>query len=231
MMRTAARTAARTAGMAAAVLVAVAAATGTAAAGTATPGTGTGTCPLTGTSMTMPAGDRLGNGAGNGLGNGLGRGPGNGGQSSGLLAVGAGTLTSTQRATLASMAEEEKLAHDVYVTLGGTFSDLPQFDRIARAESQHLTTMRALLDRYGIADPTSGRAVGDFADSELRALYTSLVERADTPADALGVGVTIERLDIADLDDAMSGLTAPDVLNAYTHLRQGSQRHLAAFGG
>ena len=73
--------------------------------------------------------------------------------------------------------------------------------------------------------------VGDFADPELRALYTSLVERADTPADALGVGVTIERLDIADLDDAMSGLTAPDVLNAYTHLRQGSQRHLAAFGG
>ena len=60
---------------------------------------------------------------------------------------------------------------------------------------------------------------------------TEVVERADTPADALGVGVTIERLDIADLDDAMSGLTAPDVLNAYTHLRQGSQRHLAAFGG
>lgn len=219
--------------MAAAVLVAVAAATGTAAAGTAIPGTGTGTgtCPVTGTSMTMPGGDRVGNGAGNGLGNGLGRGPGNGGQSSGPLAVGAGTLTSTQRATLASMAEEEKLAHDVYVTLGGAFSDLPQFDRIARAESQHLTTMRALLDRYGIADPTSGRAVGDFADPELQALYTSLVERADTPADALGVGVTIERLDIADLDDAMQGLTAPDVLNAYTHLRQGSERHLTAFGG
>ena len=48
---------------------------------------------------------------------------------------------------------------------------------------------------------------------------------------ALAVGVTIEKLDIADLTSAMSGLTAPDVLQVYTNLRNGSERHLAAFGG
>ena len=54
------------------------------------------------------------------------------------------------------MAEEEKLAHDVYVALAARYPDLMQFARIQRSETMHLTAVRTLLTRYGIADPTTG---------------------------------------------------------------------------
>lgn len=129
------------------------------------------------------------------------------------------------------MAEEEKLARDVYLTLSSAFPDLVQFDRIAAAEAQHLAAVRVLLDRYDIADPTVNRATGDFRDPRFDALYDDLIESSTTPATALQAGVTIEKADISDLGQALAGLTAPDVQQVHTRLLEGSQRHLAAFGG
>ena len=142
-----------------------------------------------------------------------------------------GTLTASQRATLVAMAEEEKLAHDVYVALAAKYPATVQFARIANAEATHLASIQTLLARYGIDDPTTGMAAGEFRTAAFQSLYDDLVARATTTASALAVGVTIEKLDIADLTSAMSGLTAPDVLQVYTNLRNGSERHLAAFGG
>lgn len=229
------RSAWKATGIALATLAAVAATTGTAAAYTGN--SGAGTCTGTGPQATASGGAGLaqgfGMGTGQGTGRGMGRGMGQGqrGAGMGLANVSSGTLTSSQRATLSAMAEEEKLAHDVYVTLAGQYPDIVQFDRISDAETQHLTTVRLLLDRYDMTDPTDGLGVGDFTDPDVDALYSSLIDKATTPANALGVGVTIERMDIADLEDAMAGLTAPDVLQVYTHLQQASERHLAAFGG
>lgn len=227
------RSAWKATGIALATLAAVAATTGTAAAYTGNGGAGT--CTGTGPQATMSGGAGLGQGFGMGTGQGMGRGMGRGvgqrGAGMGLANVSSGTLTSSQRATLSAMAEEEKLAHDVYVTLAGQYPDIVQFDRISDAETQHLTTLRLLLDRYDMIDPTVGLGVGDFTDPDVDALYSSLIDKATTPANALGVGVTIEKMDIADLEDAMAGLTAPDVLQVYTHLQQASEHHLAAFGG
>ncbi len=142
-----------------------------------------------------------------------------------------GTLTDAQRTKLAAMAEEEKLAHDVYVALAAKYPATVQFARIANAEATHLASIQTLLARYGIDDPTTGMAAGEFRTAAFQSLYDDLVARATTTANALAVGVTIEKLDIADLTSAMSGLTAPDVLQVYTNLRNGSERHLAAFGG
>lgn len=158
---------------------------------------------------------------------GLGRGPGEGlGSAS---ATTSGTLTSSQRSTLAAMADEEKLAHDVYVALGARYPEISQFNRIATAELRHLWAVRRLLARYAVADPTQGTGAGDFASASFQAMYDDLTASATTGAKALAAGVSIERLDIADLTSAMSGLTAPDVLRVYAHLRQASQNHLAAF--
>ena len=45
------------------------------------------------------------------------------------------------------------------------------------------------------------------------------------------VGVAIEKLDIADLTSALEEVTAGDVVQTYSNLRNASQHHLTAFGG
>jgi hypothetical protein len=140
-----------------------------------------------------------------------------------------GTLTAEQQSTLAAMAQEEKLAHDLYVAFGDRY-DAGIFDRVAGSETQHLTIVRALLDRYGLADPTAGAADGRFSDPAVQATYDRLLAegQADLAA-ALRVGQTVEQTDIDDLRAAQNGLTAPDVTQVYTSLLQASQRHLTAF--
>ena len=142
-----------------------------------------------------------------------------------------GTLSAAQKAELVSMVEEEKLAHDVYVAIAAKYPTLTQFANISRSESQHQSALRSLLTKYGITDSTANLAAGKFATASMQDLYSKLVASATSTAAALQVGVTVEKLDIADLTDAMTGLTAPDVLQVYTNLRTASQRHLAAFGG
>jgi hypothetical protein len=142
-----------------------------------------------------------------------------------------GTLTPEQKTRLAGMAEEEKLAHDVYVALAASTGDA-RFTRIATAETRHLEQVRALLTRYGITDPTAGKAAGQFTSTTTATLYRDLVAKGTVSLDAaLGVGRTIETLDITDLAKATTGVTAPDVTSVYAHLTAGSKMHLRAFGG
>ncbi len=142
-----------------------------------------------------------------------------------------GTLTTAQREHLVSMADEEKLAHDVYAALGTTYPDLWQFAHIQRSESMHQSAIRGLLDRYGIADPTASLPAGTFATARMQSLYAELIAGATTPQKALAAGITVETTDIADLTTGLQGLSAPDVQFVYTHLRTASEHHLAAFGG
>ena len=43
------------------------------------------------------------------------------------------------------------------------------------------------------------------------------------------VGVTIEELDIADLEEQLELATNPGIINMYTNLKDASTSHLAAF--
>ena len=193
-----------------------------------------GTC--TGTPGTTMSGQGTpGTGQGYGRGQGMqGQGmQGQGMQGQGMRGQGAvtapmGTLTSAQKSTLVAMAEEEKLAHDLYVALAARFPAIPQFSRIAQAESMHLTAVRTVMARYGIADPTLNQAPGEFSPT-FQTMYDDLLAGATSTTTALAAGVAVEKEDIADLKVAMTGLTAPDVLQVYTSLLRGSERHLAAF--
>ncbi len=178
-------------------------------------------------------------GTGYGMGRGAGQGPGMGrgnrmqagmGMTGGTTAP-AGTLNADQKTALAGMADEEKLARDLYAALAVTYPNDVQFARITRSESMHLAAIRTLLARYGVTDPTAGLEPGDFASTTTQSLYTNLLAGATSDATALAAGVSVEKDDIAALNAAKSGVTAPDVLQVYTNLLTASQRHLTAFGG
>ncbi|WP_239141378.1 DUF2202 domain-containing protein [Actinoplanes campanulatus] len=145
------------------------------------------------------------------------------------IAAAKGALSEPQKTTLVAMAQEEKVAHDLYTALAGKY-DAVVFDRIAASEARHLTVVRTLLSRYGVADPTAGKAAGQFSDPAVQASYDALLAQGKAgQAAALRVGVTVEQTDIADLTAALEGLSAPDVTQVYTQLRMASQHHLAAF--
>lgn len=130
---------------------------------------------------------------------------------------------------LQAMVAEEKVAHDVYVTLGDMY-DVPTFDRIAASEVHHQDAVRTLLDTYDVADPTVGDAVGEFDDPVFQAMYDDMVAQgSESLNEAAQVGIAIEELDIADLQAAIDAGQPADIERVFTNLLNGSQRHLAAF--
>jgi hypothetical protein len=173
----------------------------------------------------------MGPGSGYGMGTGSGMGRGNGDGTCLRLNVTAeqGTLTEAQKTTLAWMAQEEKLAHDLYTAFAARY-DAVVFDHIAAAETQHLTAVRTLLQRYGLSDPTANQPAGTFSDPAVQATYTKLLAQGQTSQSAaLKAGQQVERDDIAALKAGLNGLTAADVKQVYSSLLSASERHLAAF--
>ena len=190
---------------------------------------GTSQCPMANDATGRGVGAGNGRGYGMGSGSGMGMGRGGGMANLGASTAAKGTLTDSQKASLAAVAQDEKLARDLYLALAAKYPSDVQFSRIARAELMHLTAVRTLLDRYGIADPTKGQATGVFTSTTVQNLYDSLLAGATDATKALAAGVAVEKTDIADIDKALVGVTAPDVKQLYTNLRAGSERHLAAF--
>jgi hypothetical protein len=62
-----------------------------------------------------------------------------------------GALSDTDKASLALMREEEKLAHDIYKTLA-TQWNLKIFRNIGAAEQHHMERVHSLLDYYQLPD-------------------------------------------------------------------------------
>ncbi len=184
--------------------------------------------------------------AGNGNGNRMGRmgmgmndAPGRGGDTRGgmslrdgigdpaaLVADGA-TLTSADETSLDFMVQEEKLAHDLYVEFADAW-ELRVFDNISSAEQQHMDTVGALLDAYGVDDPTDGLAAGEFANSDLQDLYdTLLAQGLESSTQALNAAALVEETDINDLRDRAT--TNEAITYVFASLERGSENHLSAF--
>lgn len=142
----------------------------------------------------------------------------------------AGTLTTQQKTALAAIAEQEKLSRDLYTAFAARYQ-LPVFTRIATAETRHLDAIRAAMAVYGVADPTAGKAAGTFTTPAVQASYDRLLAQGASNRDAaLRAGQAIERADIAALEKALDGLTAPRLEHVYDNLLDASRTHLAAFG-
>ena len=138
-----------------------------------------------------------------------------------------GTLTTAQRTALAGMAEEEKLAHDVYVALAASTGD-QRFTRIAASEAQHLSAVRTLLARYGIADPTAGKADGQFKNNHLQILYDDLLANIKDNDRHLP-RYRRREADVADLDSTINSVNSSPTCSRSTRTYcAGYDRHLVA---
>ena|GEM_PF-1446766 len=140
-----------------------------------------------------------------------------------LAPISTGVLSAEEVDGLLWMREEEKLAHDVYVTLYEKWN-LPIFQNISQSELTHTDAVKSLLDRYSLADPAVGNAVGVFVNPTLQGLYDQLVTQGgQSLADALVVGATIEDLDIVDLQTRLAQTEKADIQLVYRNLMKGSR--------
>ena len=129
---------------------------------------------------------------------------------------------------LVYLAEEEKLAHDVYAVLGDMWGD-QIFTNIQSSEVSHQDQVSTLLSTYGISDPRSSE-VGVFTNAELQALYDQLIAQgSQSVTEAYKVGVLIEETDIADLQESIAATSDPVILSTLNRLLSASQNHLKAF--
>ena len=127
------------------------------------------------------------------------------------------------------MLEEEKLARDVYRTLGEIW-DTPIFSNIAASEQRHMDAILGLIATYGLDNSMYDETVGRFENRELQAMYDDLVDMGSESVEAaLEVGAIIEEVDIADLEEYLSQTTSEDITRVYENLLRGSRNHLGAF--
>ncbi|UCV21928.1 ferritin-like domain-containing protein [Ferribacterium limneticum] len=130
------------------------------------------------------------------------------------------------------MIEEEKLAGDVYRSLGALYPTIMPFKNIPRSEDTHVTALVGQANAIGlnISDLTSLPA-GQFQNPALQSLYQNLVAQGSASSfAALTVGKNIELLDIADLTAARALIPMDSNLyTTYGSLMNASNNHLRAF--
>jgi hypothetical protein len=140
-----------------------------------------------------------------------------------------GELSEDEASGLLYMREEEKLAHDVYIALYEKWG-IPIFQNIAESEQTHTDAVKVLLDAYGLADPSEGKAPGEFENSDLQTLYDQLTAQGNQSLeDALKVGAAIEEIDILDLENHLAQTENSDIRMVYENLMKGSRNHLRSF--
>lgn len=139
------------------------------------------------------------------------------------------TLTTTQKAQLKYLAEEEKLARDVYTYLSAQVTTR-KFSNIARSEQTHMNYIAMLLTKYKIWNPTTNRKPGVFFNEDIQALYNTLiVQGAPGVLEAYSVGLQIEEADIATIKVLLLKAMPLDVKAALDLLLAASYNHLEAF--
>lgn len=139
-------------------------------------------------------------------------------------------LTDEQKDELFFIYQEEKLARDVYITLGNEYPDENTFAYIQLSEQRHIDSVEQLCIKYNVdISAVNEDVIGEFVLPELQELYEQLVAAGmvSLPA-ALQVGIDIEILDITDLEERAVGMPS-DVVRVFENLKEGSQNHLEAF--
>ncbi len=138
-------------------------------------------------------------------------------------------LTEKEKLGLIQMREEEKLAHDVYVTLFQIWG-VKIFSNISASEQTHTDAVKVLLEGYDIKDPVVNYDVGQFASKDIQDLYNKFVSQGKISLnEAFIVGATIEDLDIRDLEILKNETDKDDIIITYNNLQKGSRNHMRSF--
>lgn len=146
---------------------------------------------------------------------------------SGVLSA---AITAEQKAALLFMYQEEKVARDVYLTLGKKYPTAKTFNNIARSEQTHADSVEKLCIKYGVnIAGVNESSIGNFVLPELQSLYDTLVIQGSVSlTEGLKVGVAIEEKDIRDIMMYARGMPS-DVQRTFQNLLNGSYSHLDAF--
>ncbi len=143
-------------------------------------------------------------------------------------------LTEHQLDELFHIFQEEKVARDVYITLGRQYPDENTFAKIQLSEQEHMLAAQVLCERYGIDTSDvdislNDDAIGQFELHEMQVLYNTCIELGSVShLEAVKVGELVEITDIKDIEIASEGMPA-DVLRTYDNLKAGSYEHLDAY--
>lgn len=138
-------------------------------------------------------------------------------------------LAAEEKEALLFMREEEKLARDVYVSLGKKWN-LPIFNNINQAEQRHMDAVGCLIAKYDLQDPVGNNKEGVFENEALQELYTSLIKDGSVSLiAALQTGARIEDLDLFDLEHLATKIDNQDIKLVFGDLAKGSRNHLRAF--
>ena len=138
------------------------------------------------------------------------------------------TLSDVELDDLLHLAEEEKLARDVYL-YAYEIHGLSVSKNISKSEQTHMDKVIETLASNGIDDPTHPDQ-GLFYNETLQELYDQLTAQVDSSLlDALLVGATIEDLDIFDIDEFLAHTTNEELIAMYENLTCGSRNHMRAY--
>ncbi len=137
-------------------------------------------------------------------------------------------LTPVEIEAIKYMAEEEKLALDVYSKLAEMYPNVPVFANIAKSETTHVKAVLNLAEKYGI--PINLGAPGQFNNTHIQELYNQLIKEGSKGLEeALKVGALIEETDIKDLQEWIAKVQHEDIKQVFECLMMGSRNHLRAF--
>jgi hypothetical protein len=139
-------------------------------------------------------------------------------------------MTDEQKDMLFYIYQEEKVARDVYITLGNIYTNENTFASIQLSEQRHMDSARGLCEKYDVStEGVDEDNVGSFVLPVLQELYDTCVSEGEKSLlDALKIGELIEYTDIEDLEHAAVGMPE-DVVSVYDSLLEGSLSHLDAF--
>jgi len=178
------------------------------------------------------------------------------GPGGGAGAGGGPSLDAAEEVHLLFMRAEEKLAHDVYATLGAKFPDYAVFSNIVDSETTHVETMVEKIEQFGLTDLNINDGSGEFNAANFGEYFTTNYNvLTDVDADpeippllqALLNGALIEELDMHDIvycpeiivetveditDEYGCGMEYTDakaLVRSYGNLLDGSENHLRAF--
>lgn len=137
-------------------------------------------------------------------------------------------LSAAEKATLLRMADEERMARDLYTAIAEKYPDATQFSRVTASEQQHYDRLLALLGRYDLPAPSA--VAGTYDDTEVQRLYDGWLAQAQQSRDeAYRAAIALEQTDIRDLQAAIDESDNADLDQVYGRLLAASQQHEQAF--
>ncbi|MCB0697030.1 MAG: DUF2202 domain-containing protein [Chitinophagaceae bacterium] len=140
------------------------------------------------------------------------------------------TITAFEQQSITFTREEEKMARDVYTTLVAKWTNMAFLNNIIASEQKHMDAVKTLLDKFNMSDPVANNGVGVFTNPDIQKLYNDLVAKGNqSELDAIIVGLTIEDMDIYDIEKALFQVQNADIATVYNNLAGASKNHMREF--